>query len=179
MGFSDVFKKAFPFISAAASLGGPLGTMAANAVGTAIGVDKIAPNKESIADAIAAATSKDPEAMLKLKQAEQDFQIQMAKLGFDDSEKILSMDAADRTNARAREIAVRDRLPMILALCVTSGFFLLLAMLAYHAVPPDSAKILDVMVGSLGTAWIGVINYYFGSSAGSAQKTNILAQQGK
>src|SRR5436190_192676 len=104
MGFKDIFKAAFPFISAASSLGGPLGTMAAAAVGKALSVDSV--TSDNIADTIAAATSKDPDAMLKLKQAEEDFQIQMTKLGFDQAAKIEELQAADRASARAREIAV-------------------------------------------------------------------------
>jgi len=173
----DVFKTVFPFISAAASIGGPLGTMAANAVGKAIGVDNVPVDK--IPDAIAAATSKDPEAMLKLKQAEQEFQLQMAKLGFDSAEKIEEVHAADRANARAREIAVRDKVPAVLAISVTAGFFGLLCLLAYHEVPKEAHDILMTMVGVLGTAWIGIITYYFGSSAGSAEKTKLLAQADK
>jgi hypothetical protein len=173
MGFQNVFKAAFPFISAAASLGGPLGTMAANAVGKAIGVDNVAP--DAVPDAIAAATSKDPDAMLKLKQAEDAFQVQMQQLGFENAQKLLDIDASDRANARAREISVKDKTPAILAYAVTVGFFSLLWLLAFHSVPTQSERILDVMVGSLGTAWIGVVTYYFGSSAGSAEKTKLMA----
>src|SRR6266571_1556152 len=36
----------------------------------------------------------------------------------------------------------------------------------------DLAKI---MVGTLGTAWVGVTSYYFGSSRGSDRKTELLA----
>lgn len=177
MGFGSILKTAFPFISAAAGLGGPLGTMAANAVGQALGVEKVDPSPDGITAAITAAQSKDPDALLKLQDAENQFKLQMQKLGLDDAEKMAQMDVDDRANARARQIAVKDRTPAILAFTTTAGFFALLALLAYHAVPVQSEKLLDVMLGSLGTAWIGVMNYFFGSSSGSAAKTQIMAQQ--
>ena len=43
--------------------------------------------------------------MVKLKQVEQDFALQMEALGFKQVDDLLNMDAADRANARAREIA--------------------------------------------------------------------------
>jgi hypothetical protein len=49
--------------------------------------------------------------------------------------------------------------------------------MAYHPVPDGSQQVLYAMVGVLGTAWVAVINYYFGSSAGSAAKTDALVQQ--
>lgn len=174
MNIKGIFKSAFPFISAAASLGGPLGNMAANAVGQALGVDKVQP--DGIEDAIAAATSKDPDAMQKLKQMEQDFQLKMAQLGYESVEKLEELESQDRASARAREISVRDKTPAILAYTVTAGFFGLLWLLAFHSVPQQSERILDVMVGALGTAWIGVMTYYFGSSSGSAEKTQLLAK---
>jgi hypothetical protein len=174
MGFQAIFKSAFPFISTAASLGGPFATMAVNAVGKALGVDNVTP--DNVDDVIATATSKDPDAMLKLKQAEQEFQLQMQKLGFENVQKLEEMASADRASARAREMSVRDKTPAVLAYAVTAGFFSLLWLLAFHSVPVQSERILDVMVGSLGTAWIGVVTYYFGSSAGSAEKTRLMAQ---
>jgi len=173
MGFKDIFKTAFPFLSAAASLGGPLGSMAANAVGKALGIDP--PSKaEDISDAVALATTKDPDALLKLKQADQDFSIQMAKLGFDSAAKMEELVDQDRSNARAREIAVKDKVPAILAISVTAGFFGLLTLMSYHTVPAGAHDILIGMLGSLGTAWIAIISYYFGSSAGSAKKTDMM-----
>jgi cation transport ATPase len=117
-----------------------------------------------------------PEQRQALLKAEQDFQAQMAELGYKDSEEMEATAAADRASARNMQVQVRSWIPGALAVSVTIGFFGLLALTATHAPPVSSEKVLDVMTGSLGTAWIMVIGYYFGSSAGSAQKTQLLAQ---
>lgn len=175
MAFTDVLRKAFPFITAAASLGGPMGALAAAVVGKAIGADK-APvgTSDGIATAIATAFA-DPAQRAALIQAEHDFQLQMAELGYKDAEELESVAAADRASARTMQVQTKSWVPGSLALAITAGFFGLLAVTAYHAPPVASEKILDVMTGSLGTAWIMVVTYYYGSSAGSARKTELLA----
>ena len=173
--FTGALKAMFPFISAASSLGGPIGVLAAKAVGSALGIDKVDPTPEGISTALAVATAKDPDAIVKLKQAEQDFQVQMTKLGFDNVEKLEQIAADDRANARARQIALKDWVPGTLAIAVTGGFFALLSILIWHTVPEQSHDILIAMVGTLGTAWVGIITYYFGSSKGSSDKTVILS----
>lgn len=178
MAFTDVLKKAFPFISAAASLGGPLGTMAAAAVGSALGLAKPpAGTSEGISTAIASAFAS-PEQRAALVKAEQDFQLQMAELGYKNAEDLEATAAADRASARNMQIQTRSYVPGILAVVVTGGFFGLLTLIALHAPPPSSEKVLDVMTGGLGTAWIMVITYFFGSSAGSARKTELMSQNG-
>lgn len=42
--------------------------------------------------------------------------------------------------------------------------------------PVASRDVLNIMLGSLGTAWISIIAYYFGSSNGSSRKTELLAK---
>jgi hypothetical protein len=176
MAFTDVLKKAFPFISAAASLGGPIGTMAATLVGKAIGADKSpAPTIDGISTAIATALA-DPTQRAALIQAEQQFQTQMAELGYKDAEELAATDAADRASARSREIALKDRIPAILAILVTLGFFGVLGFMLVHTIPPAGHDAMLLMLGSLGAAWTSVVAYYFGSSAGSAAKTQLLAQ---
>ncbi len=175
MDFNAVFKKMFPFIATAASLGGPLGIMAARAAGAAIGVDNLEP--KNLEDAITAAQIKDPAIIAKMKEADQNFATQMQALGFENVQALEKIAADDRANARAREIAVKDDLPKILALVITLGFFTLLVIFTFHGFATNSATLLNIMIGSLGTAWISIVNYYFGSSSGSAAKTEILDQQ--
>ena len=119
-----------------------------------------------------------PEQLLALKQAENDFVLKMQALGFQHETDLLQTSAADRASARARETAIKDWTPRVLASGVTIGFFGLLSYLLRHEVPVGSKDILNVMLGSLGTAWISIVTYYFGSSAGSDAKTSIIAQQG-
>jgi hypothetical protein len=59
---------------------------------------------------------------------------------------------------------------------VTAGFFGILLLMALRALPEANRDLVNVVVGALGTAWISIIGYYFGTSAGSMRKTELLAQ---
>jgi hypothetical protein len=169
-------KKAFPFISAAASLGGPFGVMAASVVGKAIGADKPPDGtSEGITNAIATAMA-DPAQRAALVKADQDFQAQMAELGYKNVEDLEQIAADDRGSARQREMTLKDKVPAVLAATVTVGFFGVLLFMLHYGLPKEGHDALLVMLGSLGSAWGGVITYYFGSSAGSDRKTELLAQ---
>ncbi len=176
MGFksvgSAILKTAFPFIATAAEVGGPLGMMAAAAVGNVLGI-KVDPN--NIENTITAAQAKDPDVLLKLQTAEQTFKLQAEQLGFQHVEQMEHIAAEDRASARAREIAVKDKTPMILAFSINAGFFTLLGLLIFHAVPMESKDVVIALAGVLGTMAVATNNYYFGSSSGSAAKSNTIS----
>lgn len=155
------------------ALGGPLGGLAVEAIGNALGLSDA--TEASVKRALQGATATD---MLALKKAEQEFTFKMQELGYKNVADLEAIAAGDRNSARAREMAVRDRTPSTLAFVVTLGFFGVLSYLISEGVPAEGGEALLVMLGSLGTAWTGIIAYYFGSSAGSARK-DIIAGMNK
>ena len=149
----------------ATAMGGPLAGMAVSAISKAIGVDEkdvgdLIANNKLTADQIA-----------QVKIAEIELQKQANELGLN-FEK-LAVD--DRKSARDMQAAIRSKVPPTLAAIVTLGFFGILVMMLLGKVDSNNPAIL-MMLGSLGTAWTGIIAYYFGSSAGSQAKTDLLSK---
>jgi hypothetical protein len=152
-------------------------------------------------DDIAAAISKDPaNAPIKIQQAEQQFLskldqsgLSLAQLTAQVQGKRLDVLAqleqtaqVDRQSARQRQIDTHDRTNSVLAYAVTAGFFIVLfALLISHYFPCPAKDcsgtnaidaVLQTMLGILGTAWVSIITFYFGSSIGSKEKTALLAE---
>ena len=57
-----------------------------------------------------------------------------------------------------------------------SILFGLLSALMIWGIPKGNEAIIYLMVGSLGTAWIQAISYFFGSSKGSKAKDEQIKQ---
>lgn len=155
----------------AAAVGGPLAGMAVRTISEAL-LGKPDGTEQELAEAVKAAT---PEQLLALKQAEQSFAVRMRELDID-LERIAQ---ADRASARDREVKTNDWTPKALAASVTIGFFGVLGYMIANGLPTHGGEALLVMLGTLGTAWGGIVSYYFGSSAGSREKTNAINQMVK
>ena len=163
----DWLKQIAPTIATA--MGGPLAGMAIKAISEAL-LGKPDGTEEELAQAATKAT---PEQLLALKKAENDFALQMRELDID-LERIAG---ADRDSARNREIKTKDWTPKLLAGGITIGYFGVLFYMLTHGLPTTGgSEAMLVMLGTLGTAFGGVMAYYFGSSAGSKEKTEALSR---
>lgn len=167
-----IVKTAAPFLGTAL-LGGPLGLAAGKLVAVALGSDETKATPDDLAKLVQSVT---PEQLLALKQADQAFQIQLKEIGINEVKDLEALAVQDRSSARDMAVKTGDKTPRILAIGITLGFFGLLTYLLRHEPPAGSRDILNIMLGSLGSAWIGVTSYYFGSSAGSDRKSDLLAQ---
>ena len=148
----------------ASCLGGPLAGLAVTAISKVLGINESDVNKtiesgKLTADQIAA-----------LKQAELQLQSQAQQLGLNFEQLAVQ----DRSSARSMQATTKSWIPGSLAIFVTVGFFgILYALMSGYATKSDE---LMIMLGSLGTAWTGIIGFYFGSSAGSQAKDVLLHQ---
>ncbi|MBV8165845.1 MAG: hypothetical protein JO021_03560, partial [Alphaproteobacteria bacterium] len=116
-----------------------------------------------------------PEQVLALKQADNAFK----QFCLDNELQLVKADDADRDSARRRQVDAKDHTPTVLALFISVGFFGMLAAMMLWDVPPQNKDMLNVMLGSLGAAWVAVVSYYFGSSAGSRTKDTAIAALAK
>ena len=160
----DWLKQIAPTVATA--LGGPLAGMAVSAISKAIGVDE-----DKVTDIISSnKLTADQVAQIKIAEIELAKQAQELGLNFEK----LAVD--DRKSAREMQAVTRSWVPSLFAGSVTLGFFAILGGMMFGQMSVADNTALTMMLGSLGTAWTGIIAYYFGSSAGSQAKTDLLSK---
>ena len=167
MNFKKVIGSVAPFLGAL--VGGPFGAAAGKLIGSALLGDEDA-TQQQLEEAIGMAS---PEQLVKLKEIDAETKVKYAEIGLDER-RIAAM---DRDSARDREVRTNDKTPSRLAWLVTLGFFGLLGALLFINIPKDAIQIINIMVGVLGTAWVGIITYYFGSSSASDKKDILLKEK--
>jgi len=148
----------------ATAVGGPFGTMAYGLIAHELGVSP----DEAKSTIEAGKLTADQIASVQL--AEVQIKAKAQELNLDFAQLVV----ADRKSAREMQAQTRSYIPAILAIAVTIGFFgILIGMMTETFKTSDA---LMLMLGSLGTAWTGIIAFYFGSSAGSQAKDDLLHQ---
>lgn len=169
MDWKQIVGAVAPWIGTA--LGGPLGGAAVGAISDALGLSE--KTEESIKAALSGVT---PEQMIALKNADAAFAVQMKELGFKNQQEMARLDVENTKDARAMQMTTKSPVPAMLAFLITVGFFgILIGMLAGWLKLEENQALL-LMLGALGAAWGAVINYFFGSTAGSQSKNELLAK---
>lgn len=168
MNFGDKALQILKTVAPTLALGalGPFGPLAATAISMALGTP--ANDPKAAETALLGAT---PDQLLALKKADNDFQVQMRQLGIEEAK--LSFD--DTANARAREVAVKDQTPKIIAYLVILLVLIAEGSMFFVGQPKGvDGVVLGRILGTLDSALMLVLGYYFGSSSGSAEKTAAL-----
>jgi len=152
------------------ALGGPMIGLAVKTVSDTL-LGRPDGSEAEIAAAMQGAT---PDQLLALKAADYEFQRAMAELEVD-LERVAQQDRSS-----ARDMASKTTiLPQgILSLFYIGGYFILLYLFATGeiTVQHDLKTEFNMLLGMLSAPMIAIINFWFGSSAGSAKKTEFLKE---
>lgn len=124
----------------------------------------------------------DPQAEIKLRQIELDNEVQLQNIAMTaennrliaENERI-KIEISNVISARQREENLSkagnsDNTPKILAYIYTIGFFAVMILYSVYPALKD-----NMIIAALSGGEMLVLGYYFGSSVGSKQKDNILA----
>lgn len=169
MDFATIIKAVAPWIGTA--IGGPLGGMAVEAAANALGLsDK---TTDAVKAAISGAT---PEQMLALKQADQQFAVQMQALGFKQITDLETIAAGDRASARDMQKVTQSRVPALLTCFVVGAFTATLILLLKFDVPTTNRDIVVYMIGQLSGGFTSALAFWLGTTRESGRKTELLAQ---
>lgn len=171
----------------AATLGSPVAGVAVKSLCGILGLDANQATPDAMLTAVASATPQQLQAIRAEDNRHSEF---MAQIGYNNLATLEATAAADRASARGREVGLaeagqRDRTPAILAFMIIGGFFSLsiaeiaavLGAAEYVAkVPPQGWLLIGNVSGYLAAEAKAAAAYYFGTTAGSDKKTDIIAQ---
>ena len=151
----------------ATALLGPLGGAAVSALGTALGIDR--PTQEAIGKAIASGQMT-PEQVANLKALEMQYQNDEAERNF----KYADLVFQDRASAREREIAVKDKMPAILAVLIL-GAAMVVSYMVFQGdtvafKDPATAATAGTIVGYIFGELKAAFAYYFGTTSSGQTK---------
>lgn len=165
----DWLKSLAPTI--ATVLGGPLAGMAVQAIGSAMGMSDATSDR---INEVLTSGNMTGEQVAAVKKAEIDLKAKLAELQIKPEE----IAAEDRKSAR--ELAKVNMLPqMVLSAIYSIGYFTLLYQFTTGeiVVPLQNKDLLLPLLGVMTAAQVQIMNFWFGSSAGSTLKNKMLGGQ--
>ena len=165
MNWLDTIRKLAPTVASA--LGGPLAGVAITAIGELFGMSE--PTQDKIKAAIENG-SLTGEQISGIRMLELQLKAEEAERGF----RYAELENKNVADARAMKIATGTVFPEILSGFITLGFFGVLGWMLYDKTALESQPLL-IMLGTLGAAFVAVINYWLGNNKGSDRTKELLA----
>lgn len=162
----EILKVAAPTVATA--LGGPLAGLAVKFLADKLGVPP--EDEEAIVNAV---QGMDQQTLVQMKQMDVEFQ-KFLRQNQIDLERIA---ANDRADARNLLIQTKSVVPAVLSIGVTIGYFTILTLMLRGELNVGDSQALLLMLGGLGSAWGAIMQYWFGSSASSANKDATIRAQ--
>lgn len=146
------------------ALGGPLGGIAGKFIADGLGIEE-----SKLQETIASAS---PDTMLKLKQLDNQFEVRMAELDID----IEKINAQDRQSARqlAKDTTMVPQVVLSVVYTVAYAVVLWAFVTGNVEIAEDAVAQFSIVLGVLTAAQAQILNFWFGSSSGSKQKTTIM-----
>jgi hypothetical protein len=80
----------------------------------------------------------------------------------------------DTADARDMQKVNKSNFPAVLCSALTIGFFGALYGMMTMTIPEGNKDVVYLMVGSMGTAWVGSVQFWIGTTKGSSDKNNML-----
>lgn len=166
----DVFKKVVgsvaPLIGTA--IGGPFGGLATSLLQDAFGTNDDAAIQQQLA-------SGNPDALLKLKAAEQAFEAKMKEL--DISEQDLYLKDVQSARNLAKETSIWPQLTLTFLAIGAFAAVLYVLVLKSQIIPPENKDLVIFLVGQLSTFTGMGFSFFLGSSKGSKDKNVIMGSK--
>ena len=134
------------------ALGSPLGGAAISMIADKLGVPN---NQQAVEKAVRQAT---PDEMLKLKEADNEFEVKMKELEVD----VFRLEAEDKQNARST--FSKDWTTKLMGILTLSGFMGYIFLVTLQPPEQNSEALINLVLGYLGGLASAVISFYFGAS---------------
>ena len=164
MNWSELGKKVADY---APLLGGALGPVGAG-VGALIASEF---GTENTPDAINSFMTGNPEAQVKLKEIELTNKTKLQQI------KLETLQAELGDKANARQAHHQSKMPACLSVGLTVLIALLVFLLFYVNVPEGSREVLFMLLGVVVKEWGSAMQFWFGTTRSSADKTRLMIKE--
>jgi len=160
--WDSILKTVAPILGTA--IGGPFGGMASKFLIEKLGGDENT-TEDQMQKMIETAS---PETLLKLKECDNEFKLQMRELGIKEKD----LEVKDRADARAMGIKTTLLPQMIISTIFVATFALIMYTVFNTTLDMTETQkaMTNILLGILSAGIIQVMNFWFGSSSGSKEK---------